>query len=225
MTVLTRSGAVVAAVALVAGSGVAGTATPAGSVVPDPVVTTLHAAVESVPVADEVREGYDRALFPHWIDADRDGCHTRQEVLLAESVADPQIGERCVLTGGQWHSYYDHVTWDEGSRLDIDHVVALAEAWDSGARSWTTDERRSFANDLGDPRSLVAVTGAVNRSKADQDPATWLPPDPAATCRFLTEWVVVKHRWGLTVDAAEQEALLREVQTCENTAITYTPAR
>jgi Protein of unknown function (DUF1524) len=181
--------------------------------------------VETMPVADEVRTGYDRSLFPHWIDADRDGCHTRNEVLLAESVIDPQIGERCALTGGQWHSYYDHVTWDAAGSLDIDHVVALAEAWDSGAHSWTTEERRAFANDLGDPRSLVAVTASVNRSKADQDPATWLPPDPAATCRFLTEWVVVKHRWRLTADPVERAALGDGVRECEDVSITYTSAR
>ncbi len=69
-------------------------------------------------------------------------------------------------------SYYDDATWSDQADLDIDHVVALAEAWDSGASGWTTAQRRAFANDLGDERCLVAVTDSVNQAKGDEDPAT-----------------------------------------------------
>ncbi|WP_231929610.1 HNH endonuclease family protein [Micromonospora inositola] len=84
-------------------------------------------------------------------------------------------GAGCALSGGRWYSYYDNTYWTITSDLDIDHMVPLAEAWDSGARNWTTSRRQSYANDLGDSRPLVAVTDNVNQAKGDQDPATWMP--------------------------------------------------
>ena len=94
---------------------------------------------------------------------------------------------------GRWFSYYDRVSWTLAADVDIDHMVPLAEAWDSGARSWTTARRQAYANDLGDRRSLVAVTDNVNQAKGDQDPAAWLPQSPS--CRYVREWVAVKIRW------------------------------
>lgn len=84
-------------------------------------------------MAGEVRTGYDRALFPHWIDADGDGCDTRREVLIAEAVEPPSIGAGCYLTGGRWLSLYGGIETTDPGTFDLDHVVALAEAWDSGA--------------------------------------------------------------------------------------------
>jgi len=177
-----------------------------------------------VPVEDEDRAGYERDLFPHWVDDDRDGCNTRKEVLIAEATTPPQVGARCSLVGGEWYSYYDDATWTEQTDLDIDHMVPLAEAWDSGASAWATAQRRAYANDLGDERSLVAVTDNENQSKADQDPATWMPPYKPARCTYLGEWVTVKLRWQLTVDTAEKEALTTLAEGCPDVTITYTPA-
>src|SRR5690242_9345787 len=101
----------------------------------------LRTAVAALPVATEVRTGYDRALFPLWVDADSDGCNTRYEVLIAEAVTAPSVGSGCSLSGGRWYSYYDNAYWTLTGDLDIDHMVPLAEAWDSGARSWTTSRR------------------------------------------------------------------------------------
>lgn len=98
----------------------------------------LRSAVAELPVADETRAGYDRDLFPHWVDDDRDGCNTRKEVLIAEATTPPEVGPRCSLVGGEWYSYCDDATWTEQTDLDIDHMVPLAEAWDSGASVWTT---------------------------------------------------------------------------------------
>jgi hypothetical protein len=134
------------------------------------------------------------------------------------------VGPRCTLVGGQWYSYYDNATWSDQADLDIDHVVALAEAWDSGASGWTTARRRAFANDLGDERSLVAVTDNVNQAKADEDPATWIPPYEPARCRFVGEWVTVKLRWRLTVDTAEKAALTTRADSCPDETITFTHA-
>jgi hypothetical protein len=184
----------------------------------------LRSAVSGLPVAGEVRTGYARSKFPLWIDADGDGCNTRQEVLIAEATIAPGIGSGCALTGGRWLSYYDDATWTDPADLDIDHLVPLAEAWDSGARDWTTAQRQGYANDLGDARDLVAVTDNVNQAKGDRDPAEWLPPLSSATCRYVDEWVAVKLRWRLSVDAAEKSALTDLAGGCSNVTITVTRA-
>lgn len=183
----------------------------------------LMTAIADLTVATEVRTGYDRDLFPHWIDADGDGCHTRNEVLIAEADDPVTVGSGCSLSGGRWFSYYDRVSWTNTSDIDIDHMVPLAEAWDSGARTWSTSTRQAFANDLGDYRSLVGVTDNVNQAKGDQDPSTWMPQYDR--CRYLREWVAVKHRWRLTVDSTEKSALQSLASGCTNTTITVTLAR
>jgi hypothetical protein len=180
----------------------------------------LRTMIADLPVASEIRTGYNRDLFPHWIDADSDGCNTRYEVLIAESTTTPSVGSGCTLTGGRWVSYFDGATWTAPADVDIDHFVPLAEAWDSGARTWTTSQRQSFANDLGDSRTLAAVTDNVNQSKGDQDPAEWMPPLSSAHCRYLGEWAAVKTRWGLTVDSAEKSSLTSRAASCSNVTIT-----
>ncbi|WP_343245504.1 HNH endonuclease family protein [Streptomyces sp. VNUA24] len=186
---------------------------------------SLTAGITSLPVAEEVRAGYKRELYPHWKDDDKNGCTANKDVLIAEAIEAPTVGASCTLTGGVWHSYYDD-TLIEGSgpgRIDIDHLVPLAEAHDSGAYGWTTEKRRRYANDLGSEISLIAVSARSNRQKSDQDPATWMPI-PSGHCRYLGEWVATKMRWGLAVDPAEREALLRYAADCPDTTLTYEPA-
>jgi hypothetical protein len=183
----------------------------------------LTTAINDLATASEVRTGYDRALFPHWVDADGDGCSTRNEVLLAEADDAPSVSGTCTLSGGRWYSYYDRVSWRNASDVDIDHMVPLAEAWDSGARTWSTATRRAYANDLGDSRTLVGVTDNVNQAKGDQDVAQWLPTYDK--CRYLREYVAVKHRWRLTVNSAEKSAMRSLASSCTNSTITVTRAR
>ncbi|MEU1663533.1 DUF1524 domain-containing protein [Streptomyces sparsogenes] len=104
-------------------------------------------------------------------------------------------------------------------------MVPLAEAWDSGASTWTAAERQAYANDLDEPRALVAVTARENRQKADQDPAEWMPSAPSARCRYVTEWAVVKTRWGLSVDQVEAESLAELAAGCPNEELTVVLAR
>jgi hypothetical protein len=184
----------------------------------------LRTAVANLTVATEVRTGYNRDLFPHWIDADGDRCNTRYEVLIAEATTRPTVSGTCTLSGGRWSSYYDGATWTNPSDLDIDHMVALAEAWDSGARSWPTSRRQAFANDLGDGRALVAVTDNVNQAKGDKDPAEWLPPAASTHCRYITEFVATKIRWRLTVNSAEKTRLTSIAAGCTNSTLTVTYA-
>ncbi|GAB2823934.1 hypothetical protein GCM10022221_22550 [Actinocorallia aurea] len=136
----------------------------------------------------------------------------------------PEVGDRCTLTGGSWVSYYDGVEVTEAGRLDVDHMVPLAEAWDSGASAWTPERRQAYANDLDDERALVAVTARSNRSKADKDPAQWLPPLEDIHCRYIGEWVAIKLRWGLSVDGAEQAGLDEIASGCPNVPITVNRA-
>jgi hypothetical protein len=178
----------------------------------------LRATVNGLKVAPEHRAGYTRSKFTHWADADGDGCSTRNEVLLAEAVTKPRIGSRCALTGGKWVSYYDRKTWTDRGRIDIDHMVPLAEAWDSGAFRWTAAQRKAYANDLGDSRALVGVTDSVNQSKSDRDMAEWLPTYDR--CRYVREWTAVKVRWRLTVDAAEKAAMKKIAGACTDVRLT-----
>ncbi|MEV5480000.1 MULTISPECIES: HNH endonuclease family protein [Streptomyces] len=184
---------------------------------------SLYDGIEALPQAAEVRDGYERTKFRHWIDEDKDGCNTRAEVLLAEAVIEPTVGAGCKITGGVWRSYYDEATVNGPSGLDIDHMVPLAEAWDSGASQWTAARRQAYANDLGAERSLVAVTAKTNRSKADQDPAEWMPPAAEARCTYLADWVGTKLRWSLTIDRREHDTLRQLAGSCESTDVEYDP--
>ncbi len=164
---------------------------------------------------------YDRALFVHWIDADGDGCDTRQEVLIEESRVPVVMGSGCTVVSGEWYSWYDGATWTNPSDVDIDHFVPLSEGWKSGANSWAADRRRAFANDLGLDTALEAVTDNVNQSKGDRDPAAWLPPLAAVHCEYASDWVLMKYRWDLSVDTTELSALNEIISgECASTLVT-----
>lgn len=195
------------------GGGGSGDPGAAGSASPGP-GGSLAALVAALPVVPERRAGYEREAFEHWVDADGDGCDTRREVLLAEALDAPAVGDGCRLSGGRWRSAYDGIVVTDAAELDIDHVVALAEAWDSGAWAWSEGRREAFANDLAVPWALIAVTAAANRAKRDLDPADWLPPRAESRCGYLVAWVAVKVRWGLAVDAVERVALARLAGAC-----------
>ncbi|KQX40652.1 hypothetical protein ASD97_39710 [Streptomyces sp. Root63] len=200
---------------------------PAAQAAPAAEVTTLADAVGLVQVTEEDRTGYTRSSFKHWNSGDNstDGCNTRAEVLLAEAVVAPTVEAGCKLTGGTWISYYDGQEVTSAGALDIDHMVPLAESWDSGASAWTAARREAYANDQGAHVSLVAVTARSNRQKSDQDPADWMPPSPDAQCRYISEWVSTKLRWQLTADDRELEALKVYADgPCEDTIVRYTPA-
>jgi hypothetical protein len=158
--------------------------------------------------------GYDRDLFADWYDADRDGCNTRKEVLIAESLDPVQIGSGCSISGGRWFSIYDNVETTDSSKFDIDHMVPLSEAWDSGAWNWNADQRKHFANDLDQPFFLIAVTASSNRSKSDRDPAEWMPPNANYHCEYVRIWIEIKRAWDLSVDQAEHNYLANKLASC-----------
>ncbi|MFF2184563.1 HNH endonuclease family protein [Streptomyces sp. NPDC058155] len=203
------------------------TAAPASAApesIPVAAPMSLAEGISALPVADESRTGYARTKFKHWVDEDKDSCNTRMEVLIAESRIEPTIEPGCKVTGGEWFSYYDGATVTVPGGLDIDHMVPLAEAWDSGASAWTAQRREAYANDLVADRSLVAVTAKTNRSKSDQDPAEWMPPSADARCTYIADWVSTKLRWSLTVDTTERDALARTAEGCGHQQVEYTVA-
>ena len=168
----------------------------------------LLTALDCVPVAEEHIGGYKRSLFKHWIDANKNGKDTRAEVLIAESLVSVRFSATGkTVSTGKWLSLYDGETWTRASDVDVDHVVALGEAWRSGAWKWSSARRQAYANDLGVAWTLRAVTDEVNQAKSDDDPTYWLPPLESATCIYLTDWVAVKIRWKLTVDAEERQSI------------------
>ncbi|GAA0583967.1 HNH endonuclease [Kribbella sandramycini] len=168
---------------------------------------TANQLLAGLTVRAEHTTGYNRDLFPHWVDADGDSCDTREEILIAESTTSASVGAACKVLSGSWTSWYDGATWTNPSDVDIDHVVALKEAWDSGAHAWTTAKRTRYANDLDYAWSLDAITDNVNASKSDKDPAQWLPPLAATHCSYAIHWLAVKHRWQLSIDTTEKSTL------------------
>lgn len=180
----------------------------------------LRDAVDRLTVRAETNAGYERSKFDHWVDANDDCQDTRDEVLDQESRVNVS---GCDIRRGKWFSYYDHKTWRRSSDVDIDHLVPLAEAWGSGAKAWTGDTRKRFANDLRDRRALVAVTDNVNQSKGARDPAQWLPR--FGKCRYVREWTAIKLRWKLSVNRAEKTRLKNLAADCKNTRLRWAPAK
>lgn len=179
---------------------------PASSAYPTPIYASDLPTLLTVR-AEDTSHSYDRDRFNLWTDDDHDGCNTRYEVLIQESLTPVTVGASCKLSGGSWISRYDSGTADAPSEIEIDHLVALAEAWRSGAWGWTDSTREKFANDLDVSYALNVASTSANQSKADKDPAEWLPPDSDYICEFVTSWALVKYRWSLTVDSTELDSI------------------
>ncbi|MHC5906817.1 HNH endonuclease family protein [Streptomyces sp. S6] len=184
----------------------------ASAALPTPVsAATARGYLSQLTVAAEDRTGYNRDLFPHWITVSGT-CNTRETVLKRDG-SNVVTNSSCAATSGTWFSPYDGATWTAASDLDIDHLVPLAEAWDSGASAWTTAQRQAFANDLTRPQ-LIAVTDNVNQAKGDKDPAEWMPSVTSYRCTYVRAWVQVKYYYGLSVDSAEKSALTGYLAGC-----------
>lgn len=216
MTVRSWSRVASASVAAVLAAGVVAAPAPASAA-----TSTARSLLYKVTVGAENNASYDRAKFTHWVDANGDCQDTRQEVLVTETRATLGFtsSSRCSVRTGRWLSAWDGATWTNPSDVDIDHHVALSEAWGSGARGWTSLHRRQFANDLYGP-ALNAITDNLNSSKGDRDPAQWLPPAVSTRCTYAIYWVQVKYRWRLTMDSAERNQLSSVLSgTCGNRAV------
>lgn len=177
-----------------------------------PSKATAQSELNAITVrAEGSRTGYSREKFPHWI-TQSGTCNTRETVLRRDG-SNVVTGSDCYPTSGSWYSEYDGVTRYAASQISIDHVVALAEAWDSGASAWTTSRRQSFANDLAGPQ-LIAVTTEINSSKSDKDIAEWVPPLSSKRCAYAKMVIRTKYRWGLSMNSAEKSAAQTYLNTC-----------
>ncbi|MGW0241261.1 HNH endonuclease family protein [Micromonospora chalcea] len=208
-----RRAAAITVAALAAAVLAAVNAQPASATPPGiPSRATAQSQLNALTVAAQgSMAGYSRDLFPHWITI-TGACNTREQVLKRDGTS-VVVDSSCAATSGRWYSPYDGATWYATSDVDIDHVVPLAEAWRSGANSWTTSRRQSFANDLTRPQ-LIAVTDNVNQAKGDQDPSTWQPPLTSYRCTYSKMWITVKYNWGLTLQSSEKSALQSMLNTC-----------
>jgi len=166
------------------------------------------------------KTGYTRDQFgPAWKDVDANGCDTRNDILKRDlkSIVYKGVGEDCVILSGVLTDPYSGETINflrgvaTSSEIQIDHVVALSNAWQTGAFKLTLAQRSAFAND---PSNLLAVKGKLNSQKGDGDAATWLPPRKSYRCEYVTKQVMVKAKYGLWLTAPEKAAILKIVKSC-----------
>ncbi|MQA27883.1 MAG: DUF1524 domain-containing protein [Micromonosporaceae bacterium] len=177
-----------------------------------PAVSTSYSQLNALRVAAPLSmDGYSRDKFPHWI-TQYGTCSTREVVLIRDGT-NVVTDANCYPTSGSWYSVYDRVWVSPASGVDIDHMVPLANAWRSGAKNWTTDRRRTFANDLNRGQ-LIAVSASSNRSKGDQDPSQWRPSNTNWWCYYARHWIDVKYDYYLTVTSSEKSALYSMMSYC-----------
>jgi hypothetical protein len=208
-----RLGIAVLITALLAGTIQVLTSTAAAATPPGiPSAATARSELATLTVATAgAGTGYSRDLFPHWHIVSG-SCDTRETVLKRDGTSVVQ-SSACAATSGRWFSPYDGATWTAAADVDIDHVVPLKNAWISGASSWTTAKRETYANDLTRPQ-LIAVTDNVNSAKGDKSPDAWKPPLTSYYCTYARMWVAVKYYWALRITSAEKTALTSMLNTC-----------
>jgi hypothetical protein len=165
----------------------------------------VQAQLDGIAVEPEVRRGYDRDDWPHWTDDNRNCLNTREEVLIRDAVEPPRLSTNgCAVQSGTWFDPYTGETLHDPRKIDIDHRIPLEEAHNSGGHAWDRARRQAFANDLGDPLTLVAVSAAANRAKGAKGPEEWLPPRREGLCTYVADWIAVKARWALSMDESER---------------------
>ena len=196
---------------------------PAGSAPTAAKAGSALAALGTLPVKGRApMTGYSRTAFgPAWEDVDHNGCDTRNDILRRDLTARVMAGA-CVVSSGTLHDPYTatfiHFVRGVGTstKVQIDHVVALGDAWQTGAQQLNPTARLDLAND---PLELLAVDGPTNERKGDGDAATWLPPNKAFRCQYVARQVAVKVRYHLWVTPAEKDAIARVLATCPNQTV------
>ena len=162
------------------------------------------------------KTGYSRAQFPHWSDPDRNGCDARNDTLKRDLTnITYKVGTRdCKVVGGQLLDPFSgkSLTFSSTkSNIDIDHLVALSNAWQTGAAYFDKAKRTQIAND---PLNLLAVDAKLNRQKGDGDAATWLPPAKSFRCEYVAAQIAVKLKYSLWLTAPEKSAMSKVLESC-----------
>lgn len=165
---------------------------------------------------------YDRDHFAGWLDTDGDCVNTRHEILQVEARRFSMAPSGCSVASGEWFDPYTGRTYTNPRDLDVDHVVALADAWVSGAYAWADELLDRFSNDLG---NLNAIAASENRSKSAKGPADYTPSAPGTRCDYLVQYSTVKIRWQLSITPEDFAATERGLAGCDTGAIPVTPLR
>jgi hypothetical protein len=179
------------------------------------------AALNKLPVKGRAaKTGYSREQFPHWKDPDKNGCDTRNDILKRDltKVSFKSGTNNCKVISGSLLDPYSNklISFDlskSASNIDIDHIVALSNAWQTGAFQITPTQRTNFAND---PLNLLAVDAKLNRQKGDGDAATWLPPYKSYRCTYVARQVMIKVKYKLWVTPPEKAAISKLLDGCIN---------
>ncbi len=160
---------------------------------------------------------YSRSSWRHWSDADGDCQNARAEVLIDESMTPITFrsNNKCTVDTGYWEDAFSGKILTEASDLDVDHMVPLKNAHDSGGWSWNSTKKKEYANDLLDPNHLIAVSAGVNRSKGAKTPDQWKPPLQSYWCAYATNWISIKNKWNLGVTHSEWSALEIMLAYCD----------
>ena len=166
------------------------------------------------------KTGYAREMFgPAWVDVDRNGCDTRNDMLIA-TLTDRTMSGSCKVMAGTLADPYtaSTIVFVRGgaSEVDVDHLVSLSDAWQKGATSWAYAKRVAFAND---PLNLQPTDASANRKKGDGDAATWLPPNKPYRCTYVARQIAVKKKYRLWVTSAERDAMFRVLSACPDQAL------
>ena len=167
------------------------------------------------------KTGYTRAQFTHWSDLDRNGCDARNDTLkrdLTEVIYKAGTRDCKVIAGLLLDPFSGKVITFSSTKstIDIDHVVALSNAWQTGAAYFDKTKRQQIAND---PLNLLAVDFSLNRQKGDGDAATWLPPLKSYRCDYVARQIAVKAKYGLWVTQPEKGAIIKLLEMCEGQKI------
>ena len=162
---------------------------------------------------------YERDDWKHWVDEDRDCQNTRHEVLIDESLAKVafKTDRKCQVAMGEWFDPYTGETVTDATRLDIDHMIPLKNAHNSGGWAWDKSRKAAFANEMSYADHLVAVTASANRKKGAKGPEAWKPTNKGYWCDYAVDWVRIKTDWDLSATKAEWGALEEMLETCDST--------
>lgn len=159
---------------------------------------------------------YKRTFYKHWIDEDGDCQDTRQEVLIRDADAKVvyQDQEHCKVASSNWKDPYTGKTFTNPKDLDVDHVVPLKNAHESGAWTWSPERKKQYANYLAYEKHLLAVSASENRKKGDKGPDRYLPPNAAYQCEYVKLWTKIKRDWELEMTEAEGEKVQQILESC-----------
>ena len=179
-------------------------------------ISCLAIIVGSYIDAKEVQQvpKYSRRQWKHWIDVDKDCQNTRQEVLISESLIPVTMDKRnCKVTKGRWFCPYTGKFYTDPKVLDIDHLIPLKHAHNSGGGDWDKERKKDYANFINDPRNLIAVYRGANRQKGAKGPHKWMPEFRAYWCSYLEDWIHIKYTWGLKASITEQKFIEKNIES------------